>query len=169
MRKNGFSMILVILIVIGVTALGTGGYVYYKNSVAKQEEKTKETKIEENKETDENKLGEEDTIRKFFALVNEGDVDEAVKMMSSNMASSENTKNTWKQSLAGFESIKVTKIEKSDLDQNDQVYVYKVGLDVQLKSNNQLMNWNNGQEIRFVSVVKGSDNVWQIYEIATGP
>jgi len=166
MKKNGFSTILVILIVIGVAALGTGGYLYYKKSVAKSEQ----AKNQENeKENQDNKLDEEGTIRKFFTLVDEGNVDEAVKMMNPHMASDENTKNMWRQSLAEFESVKVTKIEKSDLDQNDQVYVYKVNLDVQLKPNNQLMNWNNGQDTRFVSVVKSPDNVWQIYEIATGP
>jgi len=111
----------------------------------------------------------EDIIRTFFALINEKKIPEAVEMLSSTAAPDESTKQTWGVNFNTLDSIILKSIEewqKSDWTENEMTY--KVILVAQVKPNPQFWAWDNGENTKWISLVK-EDNLWKISQIASGP
>lgn len=110
---------------------------------------------------------QEDIVRNFFDLINEGKITEAVEMLSPQAISDESQKQAWGVQFNAFEKIVVKKIEPAG--ENN----YKVTLDVQMKpeSANAVMpfyGYENGTNIRWIGLVKIND-LWKITGLATGP
>jgi len=117
---------------------------------------------------------EEDIIRTFFNLINEGRPGDAIAMMSEALVGNDTSKQTWGVQFNSFKSVQVNKIESSlQEDWEATSHTYKVTLDVQMKpeaQNAPIPNygWDNGQNIRWITLEK-VENLWKIAAIATGP
>lgn len=113
---------------------------------------------------------QEDAVRLFFDLIDEGNVSEAVGMLKPESIQDDSVKQAWGVQFNAFESIKVKNIELYDPDINE----YRVVLDVKMKpgtENAQPMpyyGFGNGEFTRWVSLVKVGE-LWRINGIATGP
>jgi len=115
---------------------------------------------------------EEDVIRTFFNLVDEGSITQALEMMSENMLPNEDTKQLWAAILNSFDSVKVLSIEKAgDWQREDNLHTYKVVFYLTLSKTKKVEGsmWEEGENTRFIILTKTADNQWKIYEIATGP
>jgi hypothetical protein len=113
---------------------------------------------------------QEDTIRLFFELINEGRASEAVEMLNPEDIEDDSVKQSWGVQFNAFENIKVKKIELYDEDFNE----YEVVLDVKMKAGSENVQpmpyygFGNGEFTRWVSLIKAG-NLWRIDGIATGP
>ncbi len=117
---------------------------------------------------------EEDIIRAFFNLINEGRAADAISMMTQAAIGTDSSKQAWGVQFNSFKSVSVNKIEPSMQEEwTATEHTYKVTLDVQMKpeaASASIPNygWDNGQNIRFLPLEK-VDNLWKIVGIATGP
>jgi len=104
---------------------------------------------------------EEDTIRLFFRLINDGRTDEALKMMFAK------DEQAWKPYLEAFETVAVVNLKKTESGS------FQADLDVKMKpeSENQpipYFGYADGLNVKLINLVK-DQNVWKIKDIATGP
>ena len=106
-------------------------------------------------------LSEEETIRLFFRLVNDQQIDPAISLM----VIDEGEK--WRSYLESFETVSVLDVKKTDLGS------FQVNLDVTMKpesANEPIPNFGyvNGENIKFVNLTQ-EEGVWKLQGIATGP
>ncbi|OGD84742.1 hypothetical protein A2165_03185 [Candidatus Curtissbacteria bacterium RBG_13_40_7] len=117
---------------------------------------------------------EEDIIRTFYNLINEGRPADAISMMTSFLVGNDTSKQAWGVQFNSFKSVKVLAIEPSMQEEwTSTKHTYKVTLDVQMKpeaQNAPIPNygWENGQNIRWITLEK-VENLFKIVVIATGP
>jgi len=117
---------------------------------------------------------EEDIIRTFFNLINEGRPADAIAMMTQLAVGNDSSKQAWGVQFNSFKSVSVNKIESSMQEEwTATKHTYKVTLDVQMKpeaASAPIPNygWDNGQNIRWIPLEK-VDNLWKVAGIATGP
>lgn len=113
--------------------------------------------------------GSKGTIKKFFSLMDQGNLDQAVSCMDSEMAGSDQMKQMWKDSLGTVESIKITGIEENARgDWNKNKELYKVNLQVTLKPGSQFMGWGEGTNTRWVEM-NSQDGQWKLHQLAGNP
>lgn len=108
---------------------------------------------------------QEDVVRTFISLIAEKRISEAVGMMD---VSDESEKQAWGVQLNSFESIALKNIEKNGED------TFKVTLTVKMSPNSAngpipYYGYENGDNIRWIGLKKGSDNLWKITGFATSP
>lgn len=117
---------------------------------------------------------EEEIIRTFFNLINEGKSVDAVSMMTQALIGDDALRQTWGVQFNSFKSVKVVEIEPSMQEEwTTTKHTYKVTLDVRMKPEAQsapILNygWDNGLNIRWIPLQK-VDNIWKIAGIYTGP
>jgi len=139
-----------------------------ENDIKVSEPELKEKIIED--EIGSTQIGDFDSIRYFFELIDQGKTNEAADLLDSSLAPDSNTKQQWKSTFDGFESAEVISKEPfNEQSWTDNYQVYKVTLNIQIKPERlqELINWD-GQSIRWISIIK-SGNAWKIGTIATGP
>ena len=103
----------------------------------------------------------EDIIRSFFGQIDEQKPSEAVLMMSESITSNDSLKQARAVEFNAISSMKVIKFEPTS-----EVNVYKVTLSVQLKPGAKLDDWNDGENIRWVTLAE-ENGLWKIKDIAT--
>jgi hypothetical protein len=117
---------------------------------------------------------EEDVIRNFFNLINEGKPADAVMAMSKQNTENDSTKQAWAVQFEAIKSINILKIEKS-MEENwtENSHDYKVTLEAYVSSESAnapipYYGWGDNPNIRWIRIVK-EDDLWKINGIATGP
>jgi len=130
------------------------------------------TKKAEKEEGDDVPLpSDENIIRNFVNLVEEGRADKAALMMKTK---DDTELQTWAVHFAAINSFKLLKIEKaSEESWSNNKHIYKVVLDVWMNPKSAdapipYYGWENGENTRWITLEKVGD-VWKIAEIATGP
>jgi len=114
---------------------------------------------------------DEDIIRNFVNLIEEGQADKAALMMKTN---NDAELQTWAVHFAAINSFKLLKIEKANEESwAENKHIYKVVLDVWMDPSSAnapipYYGWQNGENTRWITLEKVGD-VWKISEIATGP
>jgi hypothetical protein len=94
----------------------------------------------------------ESTVRTFLELISEKKIAQATEMMNSQ---------GWSEN---FNSIKKLEIKKIEGNGN----TFKVTLNLEVNKPGEY-NWENGENIRWITVIKDENNIWKIDSIATGP
>lgn len=118
---------------------------------------------------------EEDIVRLFFNLINEKRIPEAVAMLDSSAVPNDSAKQAWGVQFNIFNSISVKSVEPSNVgDEIEGQKTYKVVLEVSVKPGSEKAvipnyGWENGENIRWVSLKKNSEGIWKILGIGTGP
>jgi hypothetical protein len=117
---------------------------------------------------------EEDIIRTFFNLINEGRISDSIAMMAPSAISDDSAKQAWGVQFNAFQSLSVIQIEPSMKEEwTESKHTYKLTLSVKMKpeaANAPIPNYgyDNGINIRWVTIEKISSS-WKISSIATGP
>lgn len=117
----------------------------------------------------------EDIVRLFFSLINEKKIPEAVSMLDDSAVPNDSAKQSWGVQFNVFNSISVKSIDPSSIgDETEGQETYKVILDAKIKPGSENaaipnFGWENGENIRWVSLKKNSDGMWKILGIGTGP
>jgi hypothetical protein len=117
----------------------------------------------------------EDIVRLFFNLINEKKIPEAVSMLDGSAVPDDSAKQAWGVQFNIFDSISAKSIEASNIgDETEGQETYKVILDAKIKpgSENAVIpnfGWEDGENIRWVSLKKNPDGIWKILGIGTGP
>ena len=117
---------------------------------------------------------EEDIVRTFFNLIDEGRAAEAVGMMTSSLAGNESSKQQWAVQFNAIESAKVESVQAANqAGWTSDAHEYRVNVMVQVKpgvTGAPIPNygWENGRNTRWVTI-KRAGTLWNIDSISTGP
>jgi hypothetical protein len=118
---------------------------------------------------------EEDIIRVFFELIKEKRIPEAISMMDQESVKDEATKQQWAVQLNNLIYPVVKNIKpsmKEDWTKNEETFQVNINLEVAKDAANApipYFGWENGDNIRFITLRKNAQNIWKIVGIATGP
>jgi len=114
---------------------------------------------------------DEDVIRNFVTLIENGQADKAALMMKTK---DDSELQSWAVHFSAINSFKLLKIEKaSEESWTDNRHIYKVVLDVWMDPRSAqapipYYGWQNGENTRWITLEK-VNNTWKIAKIATGP
>jgi len=161
------------LLLVLVAVLGIGGGILLKNKITPKSSPIRtETQLLPQEEAKSVPLpSDEDIIRNFVNLIDEGQADKAALMMKTK---DETELQTWAVHFNAINSFKLLKIEKaSEENWTDNKHIYKVVLDVSMDPRSAdapipYYGWQNGENTRWITLEKAGD-IWKIAEIATGP
>jgi len=108
-------------------------------------------------------------VRNFFTLTDDGKVDEALDIIVSTIGPDSNIRDAWAVGLKNMYYIKVRTLDgfQSNL-WTESKHRYLLRLDVQLKDPAVPTTWQNGENVRYVTVSKIGD-LWKISEINQTP
>jgi len=172
MKKTWIYILLVILVLTGIVYYLTRTNSSYQKSqieVTKPQGQALPTDI-----TYAPLPSEADVIKNFYALINEGQSDAAVSMMTQENINNESTKNAWVTQFKAFKSVKIKNIEKS-MEENwtPTNHTYKVTLEVSMSPDSAnavipYFGYEKNPNIRWITIEREID-LWKINEIATGP
>ncbi len=116
----------------------------------------------------------EDAIRLFFSLINENKVEEALNMLSEEIAESEDSKQSWGVQFNDILSAEVVDVKPYNTDiWTDTAQTYEVTVKTTVheraaKYPIPYYGWENGENTRWVTI-KNDGVQWKIAGIATGP
>ncbi len=117
----------------------------------------------------------QDIIRTFFELINEKRIPEAINMMTPTIIGDESSKQAWGVQFNIFDLIKVTEIKPSmSGNWTNNKEIYQVTFNASIKSgyeNQPIPNYgyDNGSNVRFITLQKNAQGVWKIAGLGTGP
>jgi len=111
---------------------------------------------------------QEDIVRTFINLISEKRISEAISMMDPKAVGDDSQKQAWGVQFNSFATISLKAIEKNGAD------AFKVTLTVKMKPESEkgpipYYGYDNGDNIRWIGLIKGSDNLWKITDFATSP
>lgn len=115
-------------------------------------------------------LNQNETIGKFFSLINDGNIEEILPFLHSKIIPDNEAKNNWLKQFSVLKSITVNSITKLNADEE----IYRVQLTIDDLAPNATdaaipnYGWNKGENVRWISLEKEND-LWKISQIATGP
>lgn len=117
----------------------------------------------------------EDIIRLFINLINEKKIPQAIAILDESIIPNEETKQLWGVNFNSLVSLTLKNIEPhSRAAWAEDTETYKVTLEVKVKpeaSSAPIPNygWNDGENTRWITLVKDDSGLWKISAIATGP
>lgn len=117
---------------------------------------------------------EEDVVRNFFQLIEEGLVSDAVLAMSSRNTKDDATKQAWGVYFNAMTSVTVLGVKPSLPEYwTEANHTYEVTLDVVMDPDSAdatipYFGYEDGKTTRFISLLK-EDGLWKIDAIGTGP
>ncbi len=118
---------------------------------------------------------EEDIIRLFFNLIDEGRIPEAIEMMSASMVPDDSSKQAWGVHFNAINSIQVSEIKpynQKSWDESKHKYEVLLNVDISEDSANAPIpyyGWVTGLNSRWIILEKDESDMWKIASISTGP
>ncbi len=114
-------------------------------------------------------------IQMFFQAIQDKNTSVSIAMLDPSNYSNDLAQKEWEKQFTSFEKAQVVNIEPANQAAwgiND--HMYKVTINVKMlpeAANADIPNygWQDGDNIRWMKVRKGADNLWRVLEIATGP
>jgi len=117
----------------------------------------------------------EDLIRVFFELIKDKKISEAINMMDSKLVGDESSKQAWGVQLNSLIFPVSKRIEpdmKADWTKDKETYRVNINLEVSQNAKNAPIpyyGWENGDNTRWITLIRNQESNWKISEIATGP
>jgi len=114
-------------------------------------------------------------IQLFFATLETKNTAVSLGMLDPSNLINEATAKEWEKQLTSFEKAQVTNIEPLNEDKWTLTdHVYKTTVNVKMlpeAASAPVPNygWQNGDNIRWITVRKGADDLWRVVTIATSP
>jgi hypothetical protein len=117
---------------------------------------------------------EEDIIRVFFTLINERRIDDALTMLLPKIAPDVKTKEAWGKQFEAMKTVNIKDISRSSVESHETDHIYKVNLNVSVNPDSTdspipYYGWENGENTRWITLVKDEKGIWKVAGIATGP
>lgn len=117
----------------------------------------------------------QDIVRTFFNLINEKRIPEAVSMLDVSAVPNDSVKQAWGVQFNYISQVIVKSIEdynKTGWTPTEQTYKVMLTMKMNPDSANAPIpyyGYDNGDNIRWVTIRKNNENIWKIMGIATGP
>lgn len=109
-------------------------------------------------------------LRKFFSFISQGEPVWAVRQLEYSLSPDEATAQMWLANFESLKSLEVVSIEQTNLEQwTDQWESYKVVINITTDETPDKYGWENGENIRWISLVPQGAGEWKIASIATSP
>jgi len=114
-------------------------------------------------------------IQLFFATLETKNTAVSLGMLDPSNLIDEASAKEWEKQLTSFEKAQVTNIESLNEDKWTLTeHIYKTTINVKMvpeAASASIPNygWQNGDNIRWITVRKGVDNLWRVVTIATSP
>lgn len=161
--KNELTIAILILFLISST------WVYFKYLKDFDVHKVTAVSVVKIEETKSPQPNDTYVIKDFFSLVDDGKVEDALGVMVATMAQDNSYREAWSVNLNNIYYIKVRTIDGYQPGQwTDGKHKYVLRLDVQLKDPALPTTWQNGENVRYVTVLKIGEQ-WKISEISATP
>jgi len=116
-----------------------------------------------------------DIVRTFFNLINEKRIPEAVSMLDQSTVPDDSAKQAWGVQFNSISQVIVKSIEdynKTEWSSTEQTFKVILTMKMNPDSANAPIpyyGYENGDNVRWITIRKNNQNLWKIMGIATGP
>jgi len=112
----------------------------------------------------------QEDLLQFFSFISDGDFTLAVRQLAVQAAPNDAMSRQWLANFQSLKSLKVVSVEQASLEQwTDEWECYKVTLDVTTGEPPEKYGWENGQNIRWITLIPQGGGFWKISAIAMSP
>jgi hypothetical protein len=112
----------------------------------------------------------EKDLRQFFSFITKGDPIWSVRQLAYKASPNEVTAQQWLANFQSLKSLKVVSVEQASPEQwTDKWESYKVALDVTTSEPPEKYGWENGRNIRWVTLIPQGGGAWKVEALATSP
>ncbi len=113
-------------------------------------------------------------LEEFFALVNAGEIEEALRCMAASLTQGRDEVAAWRKQLSAIRSIHVSDVEPVEVNQwSRSRQKFKVLLEAKVQNPPDApiphYGWTDNPNIRWIGMELGHDGRWRIASIGTGP
>ncbi len=167
-----------LVIFFGIPVLIYTGILFYSNqaslgtsnneAIRQQQDAAKESSLSAT-----NLTGEQ-FIQLFAQVINQKQINTAVAMLNSSLRADQKSSDQWTAQFNSINAITVKDLSLISPPNNPaNTEEYKVNLTVQTSPEAAnapipFYGWNNGDNIRFITIIKGEDKLWRVQSISTG-
>lgn len=109
-------------------------------------------------------------LREFFASIGQGRPEDAVRQLAHEASPNNVMAELWLANFRSLASLSIVGIEQASLEQwtSEREY-YKVTLDVRTSDPPEKYGWENGRNIRWVSIIPEGAGYWKIAALSPNP
>ncbi len=112
----------------------------------------------------------EKDLQQFFSFIAKGDPIWAVRQLAYQVSPNEAVGQQWLANFQSLKSLTVVSIEQVNLEQwTEEWESYKVILDVTTSEPFEKYGWENGQNVRWVTLILQGSGAWKVASLATSP
>jgi len=112
----------------------------------------------------------QEDLLQFFSFISNGELTLAVRQLADQAAPNDAMSQQWLANFQSLKSLKVVSVEQAGFEQwTDEWECYKVTLNVNTSEPPEKYGWENGQNIRWVTLIPQGDGLWKISAIAMSP
>lgn len=109
-------------------------------------------------------------VVEFFSFIIKGDPVWSVRQLSSSLCPDEASGQMWLTNFESIDSLEVVSIEPNRLAEWTAEWEnYKVTLKISTKATPDQFGWENGQNVRWISIIPQGAGAWKVDEIAANP
>ena len=156
------------MIVVAVIFFG----IFFLNKEKNKKENYKEILMPTNTSTSTSDA--QSMVRTFFQHLSDGNISEAVLMMSPEVIANDSTKQAWGVQLNSFSFLQLLSVDPVMKEEwTNTTEEYKVVINAKMKQESATAlipyyGWNDGSNTRFI-ILEKKGNIWYIQAIGTGP
>lgn len=112
----------------------------------------------------------EKDLRQFFGFISTGQPEWAVRQLASAASPTEATAQMWLANFQSLSALTVVSVEQASLELwTAEHEFYKVTLDVQTSELQEKYGWNNGRNVRWVSIIPQGAGAWKVSALSSSP
>jgi hypothetical protein len=116
------------------------------------------------------KENHESDLMTFFDLLSKKDYDFALFQLAYDLSPNDTSAQMWKENFQSIKSIKVISIEPYRLPEwTAEREYYKVTLDIETDEAPEKYGWDNGVNVRWMTIIPQGGGLWKIEEFSTSP
>ncbi len=109
-------------------------------------------------------------LLQFFSFISKGDQITAVRQLAYQASPNETTAQQWLANFNSIKSLKIVSVEQVNLEQWTATWEsYKVTLDITTSEKPEKYGWDNGRNIRWVTIIPQGAGAWKVAELAQNP
>ena len=112
----------------------------------------------------------EKDLRQFFGFMSTGEPEWAVRQLAYAASPDEATAQVWLANFRSLSALTVVSVEQASLEQwTAEREFYKVTLDVQTSEPPEKYGWDNGRNVRWVSIIPQGAGAWKVNALSSSP
>jgi hypothetical protein len=109
-------------------------------------------------------------LLQFFSFISKGDQITAVRQLAYQASPNEATAQQWLSNFNSIKSLKIISVEQANLEQWTATWEsYKVTIDITTSEKPEKYGWDNGRNIRWVTIIPQGGGAWKVAELAQNP